>query len=334
VLSQNLPCPPTESTLAASTPFSSVYTHVVSAIQMRLNPTKSPYVDITHAMPSNSSLESVPHSPPTTPGIPHRDDYFTTTIFSRATAVPSYHDSCGLLNPSAPASPFPAVPPASIHVSIVERYIPPCSTAEVVDLLTPTGPSVLLDRLFELSPNGGSLIFLFPTKTGSLTFKNSYLGPILDPLLRHIITVNDLSSDIGNSLGTMPSIDSMPDFETIKRKLSTICRKLNRQTHNSTSPSSNSGEYSITHASTSLIPLPRPLWSEWWVFQEQQRIRDILNLYWRTAKRLPIDKGITAMTLWRDILEGVKNRPYDMESQPAGVEGVEIGVFVIRKGGK
>jgi hypothetical protein len=34
------------------------------------------------------------------------------------------------------------------------------------------------------TPNGGSLLFVYPTKKGASTFKSQYLGPILDPLLR------------------------------------------------------------------------------------------------------------------------------------------------------
>jgi len=208
--------------------------------------------------------------------------------------------------------------------------MPPSSVHEVNDLLSGSGPSVLLDRLIELSPRGGNLIFLFPTKNGAVTFKKEYLGPILDPLLRHLITVHDLSTDIGSSLSNMASVDAMVEFETLKRKISTLCRRLNRPTPSSTTSSSSSGEYSLVHASTGVIPLGRALWSEWWVMQESQRVKDVLHLYWRAALRLPTDKGITASTLWREIMEGIKKRPYEEEP----VNGIEMGVFVVRKGGK
>jgi hypothetical protein len=334
ILSQTLPCPPTESTLEESAPFSSIYVKVVEAIQARLQPGKSPYVDITHAMPPKSTLSSLPQSPPSTPGFPNPAgvDYFSTNVFSRAAPVPSYHDSHGLLNASAPSSPAPLVPPSSVHVACIERYIPPSSVQEANDLLSASGPSVLLDRLIELSPNGGNLIFLLPTKTGALTFKNEYLGPILDPLLRHVITVNSLSTDVASSLGKMSAVDAMLDFEDLKRKLNTICRRLNRQAASPSSPSpnsANSGEYTLVHASTGVMPLARLLWSEWWVVQEQQRIKDVLSLYWRAAHRLPVDKAVTSSSLWRDILEGVKKRAYEREEEPKC--GVEMGVFVIRR---
>ena len=142
--------------------------------------TPTTWINVFHAVQGRFNLADLPTSPPNTPGPPiGGDDYFTQKVFDSAVAISDYQNEAS----SLPKSPRSVVPPSSINVSIVERYIPPSSSNEFVNMFDPNGPSILIDRLVELSPNNGSLAFIYPTRTGALTFMKNYLHPILDPIL-------------------------------------------------------------------------------------------------------------------------------------------------------
>jgi hypothetical protein len=227
---------------------------------------------------------------------------------------------------------MPIVPPQSVHVSVLERYIPPSSAQEYNDLFSPSRPSFLVDRLSELSPDGGSLLFIYPTRRGGSAFKSQYLGPILDPLLRQLVVVNELSADVGRYLGKLSSVSHMDDFDTLKNNLSSLCGAL----------SSSSSQFSIVDARKGSAYLDRNLWTEWYIHQEKARMKEVLSLYWQNGRRLPTnkatsnianpyilgaDKEVTSAMLLGEILDGIRRRPY--ESEPR--DGVELGVFVIRR---
>lgn len=232
----------------------------------------------------------------------------------------------------APSSPCPIVAPASVHVALVERYIPPSSVQEYLDLASPTGPSVLVDRLVELSSDGGSMLFIYPTKRGALTFATEYLGPILDPLLRSIVVLHKLSADVGLALGKMAAVEYMVDFGMMKKKIDVLLRKLNRgNVSQSGGPITASfrGSYNLVYSGTQDVPLDRKVWTDWWAQQETLRIRDVMGKYFKRAQRLPEDTDITSAVLVREILDGVMSRPYG--DAPAPASGVEVGVFVIQR---
>jgi len=177
-----------------------------------------------------------------------------------------------------------------VHVDVVERYLPPPSPREYRDFFSPQGPSVLVDRLLELSPNGGSLLLIYPTKKGAQTFKGHYLGPILDPLLRQLVVVNELSADVGMSLGQMTAISHMDDFETMQSNVQRLCREVSmRESSQSRSrapaPShTNSGTwFNLIHACKGEVIIDRKLWAEWYIQQETPRGREVLNEYGATA---------------------------------------------------
>lgn len=330
IVSQTLPYPLTENKSAAL-PAQNIFNSVIQAVQNRLQQGKSPYIHITHAVPEHFSLSNLPSSPPSTPRTHFRgDDYFNSTVFSSAAVVSAYHDFRGPIQTQALHSPMPVVPPHSVHISVLERYLPPSSAQEYKDIFFPNRPSFLVDRLFELSPDGGSLLFVYPTKRGACTFKSQYLGPILDPLLRQLVVVNELSADVGRYLGKLSSVSQMDDFDTMKLKIAQLCRSL----------SSPTSQFSLVDAGKGNADFDRSVWTEWYIHQERARMKEVLSMYWQNGRRVPgiktspgpsshllADKEVTSAMLLGEILDGIRKRPYECEPR----DRVELGVFVIRR---
>lgn len=336
IVSQTLPYPRAADKSVTLPTHDSVFATMVQAVQNRMQQGQSPYINITHAVPEQFSLSNLPTSPPSTPLSPG-EDYFNSTVFSNAAVVSTYHDFRGPVFGMQSHLPMPVVPPHTIHLSVLERYLPPSSAQEHRDLFSPSRPSYLVDRISELSPDNGSLLFIYPTKRGGATFKSQYLGPILDPLLRQLVVVNELSADVSRYLGKLSSVSQMDDFESMKANLSHLCDTL--------SCSSPSSHFSVVDSRKGNVSLDRNLWTEWFIHQEKSRMKEVLNLYWQNGRRLPVnktstsstmrsnfmlaDKEVTSAMLLGDILDGIRRRPYGEENQHQ--DGVELGVFVIRR---
>lgn len=176
------------------------------------------------------------------------------------------------------------------------------------------------------------MLFIYPTQQGGRTFVTQYLGPILDPLLRSIVVLHQLSADVGIALGKMAAVEHMVGFETMKRKINILLRKLNRGNASQISgPSTlgHKGSYNLVFSGTQEVHLERKVWTDWWAQQETSRIRDVMGRYFKRAQRLPEDTDITSAVLVREIIDGVSSRPYG--DPPAPTTGVEVGVFVIQR---
>lgn len=302
---------------------------MVQAVHNHLQPGQSPYINVTHAVPEQFSLSNLPHSPPSTPRSPTAaEEYFNATVFSSAAVVGAYHDYRGPLQRQMSHAPMPIVPPHSVHISVLERYLPPPSAQEYRDVFCSTRPSFLVDRMSELSPNGGSLLFVYPTKKGASTFKSQYLGPILDPLLRQLVVVNELSADVGRYLGKLNTVSQMDDFATMKANIVALCEAL----------SSSSSKYHVADAGRGSTHLDRNLWSEWFIHQEKARMKEVLNLYWQNSRRHPnksmssggmSGKEVSPAMLLSEIFDGIRKRRYCEDNEPR--DGIELGVFVIRR---
>jgi hypothetical protein len=168
--------------------------------------TNTSWINVFHALPGRYTLSDLPKSPPSTPGPSvGGDEYFTSKVFDSAVAIPDYQLSSKLL----PPSPRPVVPPGSINISVVERYIPPTNTNEYGEMFALKGHSLLYDRLSELSMDNGILFFVYPTKTGAKTFMQHYLGPIIEPLLRTVTVVHDLHSEPSTIWTSTSSLKTM-----------------------------------------------------------------------------------------------------------------------------
>ncbi|KAF2732314.1 hypothetical protein EJ04DRAFT_513978 [Polyplosphaeria fusca] len=322
ILSHALPCPSVTGHL---------FGQIIAAIHGN---TAAPtaWINVFHAVPGRFTLEDLPKSPPSTPGpVVGGDEYFTSKVFDSAVAVPDYanYQFNGKL---LPPSPRPVVAPGSVNISVVERYIPPTNAVEFTEMFSMKGHSLLYDRLVELSTQNGLLLFIYPTRTGGRTFMRDYLGPVIDPLLRTVTVVHDLSSDLGNSLGHMSSVEKLMDFKHLQAAMEGFCERLGQRSSGSQGASTPSPTYSVVHASKEEVVLDRQVWaSDWWIKQEKPRVRETVTKYFRKAQKLPTTAGDTEMTptnLIQEVLDGVARNQYGVDT-PAN--GVEVGIFIVQK---
>ncbi|GAB7356505.1 hypothetical protein MBLNU459_g7257t1 [Dothideomycetes sp. NU459] len=316
VLSHALPSPSTEG---------HIFPIVISSLHDQTPASPTCWINVFHALPGRFNLGDLPTSPPSTPGQPGEgEDYFTTKIFDSAVQIMDYQESIK----SLPASPRPVVPPSSVDVSIVERYIPPTNVNEFTEMFNTKGPSLLVDRLVELSPGHGSLIFIYPTKRGAETFMNEYLGPILDPILRSMVVVNGFSADVSSSLGRMAAVESLPDHETMKRKIQRLCNSLGRISTSTERFHKRQAEFEIVHATQEEVMLDRKVWArDWWCRQEKPRIREVIQRCFRVTNRAEDNKS--PAVLIHEVLDGVAGRPYRDGLSPQS--GIEVSIFVIKR---
>lgn len=316
VLSHALPCPSTEG---------HVFPLVISSLHDQTLASPTCWINVFHALPGRFNLGDLPTSPPSTPGQPQEgEDYFTTKIFDSAVQIMDYQENLR----SLPASPRPVVPPSSVDVSIVERYIPPTNANEFTEMFNTRGPSLLVDRLVELSPDNGSLIFIYPTKLGGETFMNDYLGPILDPMLRSMVVVNGFSADMSSALGRMPAVDSLPDHETMKRKIQRLCNSLSRVSTSSERFHRRQATFELVYAAQEEVVLDRRVWArDWWCKQEKPRIREVISRCFRVANRAEDNKSPSVLI--HEVLDGVANRSYRSGTEPQS--GIEVSAFVIKR---
>ena len=324
VLCHSQPCPLSHETVnVIKWPnVTSAFESLLSAVQEKID-TTGRYIDIVHAVPLKFNMTQIPTSPATTPGFQNTiSDYFNVNVFSKAVVAIDHQDA---LNTSIPSSPRPVVPPCSISVALLERFLPPSTAEEYLHLFQTDAPSVLVNRLIELSPNSGSLVFIYPTAMGAEAFANTYLGPLLHPLLRTMVSIHNLSMDFGAGVGRIAAIDQMLDFEKMSRRIRVLLRKLGR----GASTIQCSPKFTITQASKQVVQLDRRVWIEWWVQQEQGRIRTVVERYLQRGVMMPTKKDATAATLVQEVLDGVRTRKYaDYDEER---KGIEVGVFVIKR---
>jgi hypothetical protein len=308
-----------------TSPHHTVFEATIRSIQERHGPANQPYITITHAVPQKFDLNFLPTSPPATPNIVQEGgDYFNQYTFAHAAVVPAYHAPTRGLSASTNNSPNPIVPPRSVQVAILERYIPPSSVQEYKDLFSTHGRSALLDRLSELSVDGGTLLFICPTKTGATTFSDSYLSPILTPILLQIVNLNRLVWNLAEDIGRMAAIPSMNEFHVMETKINTLCKSMSER--RSTSAGS---RFELVYSSSGNVSLDQATWREWYIEQEKGRIREVLKSYWKQGRRLPGDTEVTDATIARGIVDGLRKGIKD--TRPASGVGVEVGVFVIKR---
>ncbi|RMX81703.1 hypothetical protein D0869_06616, partial [Hortaea werneckii] len=308
-----------------------VFPTIIGALHNSTPTSPTVWVNVFHAIPGRFNLADLPTSPPNTPGpAVGGDDYFTQKVFDSAVPISDYQDDLS----SLPRSTRPIVPPSSINLAVVERYIPPTNANEFSDMFNTNGPSILVDRLVELSPSNGSLVFIYPTRTGAQTFVQEHLGPILDPLLRWICVVHGLSLDLSRSLGHMIAMDRMLEHDQLEHRIARLCALLTQRSTSIQRFHGSKATFSLTYSGKKEVPLTRDVWAkDWWTKQEKPRIRDIMTRYAQEAQKKSsnghVDRPATPTELVQQLLDGVVKREYPIGQEPE--RGVEVGVFVIKR---
>ncbi|KAK5175747.1 uncharacterized protein LTR77_000886 [Saxophila tyrrhenica] len=323
ILSHALPSP---------SPNGHVFTSVITAIQQETTAVES-WINVFHAIPGRFNLADLPRSPPSTPGpAVGGTDYFTEKIFDSAVSIADYQEDLSQL----PRSPRTVVPPSSVDISIVERYIPPTSSNEFKEMFRLEGQSILVDRLRELSTNNGSLLFIYPTKTGGQTFMREYLSPVLDPTLRTMGVVHGLSSSMATTLGGMAAVERLPDHAAFQHQLETL---LARISHGGPAierlfEQHHTPHLTLAYAARQTVMLDRATWAScWWTKQEKPRIREAVTRYAREAQtrssNAHVERPRTSTELLQELLKGVAEKPYPAGQGPR--HGIEVGVFVVKR---
>lgn len=196
------------------------------------------------------------------------------------------------------------------------------------------GPSILVDRLVELSPNNGSLVFIYPTKSGAQTFMREYLGPILDPLLRSMCVVHGLSSDLSRMLGNMTAIERLLEHEQLEYQIKRLCAILTQRSTSMQRFHGRRANFSLVYAAKKEVPLSRDVWArDWWTKQEKPRVRDVVTRYAHEAQKKSsnehVERPATPAELIQHLLDSVLKKPYQAGQEPE--RGLEVGVFVIKR---
>ncbi|KAK3704899.1 hypothetical protein LTR37_013590 [Vermiconidia calcicola] len=314
-----------------------IFSTVINAVQDSTPVTPmSPmtWINVFHAIPGRFNLADIPRSPPSTPGPAiGGDDYFSQKIFDSAVSIADYQEDPSQL----PRSPCSVVPPGSIDLSIVERYIPPSNSNEFAHMFDSHGRSILVDRIVELSPNNGSLLFIYPTKAGGQTFTREYLGPILDPILRSMGVVYGISTALSRALGSMASADHLPNHEVLQRRIASLCARITAGSAPFDRFPSRRPILKLSYASKEYVHLDRKAWAQdWWAKQEKPRLREALTRHARESHHRSNndygDRPRTSTELLQELLSGVEEK----QLYPSGQEpehGVEVSVFVITRTG-
>jgi len=142
--------------------------------------------------------------------------------------------------------------------------------------------------------------------------------------------INGFSVDLGSELGTMAAIDEMHSFETMSRRIQSLCQEMSPQSKENERSAGRRARYTLQFAAKEEVFLERKAWADnWWIKQEKPRVREVLSRYFRIARRMPTDSDVTPTNLIHEVLDGVSSRPYGRNPEPTS--GVEVGVFVIRR---
>lgn len=258
-------------------------------------------------------------------------DYFSmprTVVYAKGTFAATYAEALQNLagNPTNKGSPQTVVAPSTITVSTLERFIPPATRQEYEDLFKMDEPSALVDRLSELKPDNGCLVFIYPTKQGAITFKHNYVGPILGPVLSTMIGVRGVPEMVAENINKLEAVEVMSRFDLLGARINRLIKSMNDKGNG------NVHRFTLAMASKERVHLGRGIWAEWFLEQELPRVRKIVDDYYGRTHRRTVpqvhDQDFTAAGMVSEIIDGIKERPYNA-GEPH--EGIEVGVFVIKR---
>ncbi|KAL8688195.1 MAG: hypothetical protein Q9218_005833 [Villophora microphyllina] len=338
VLYHPQPCPLSRAVEEASnTETVTAKNAVINALQTkfeRFNATR--FVEVTQLVPPKFSFSQMPSSPLTTPNRPAAEanmaDYFSmpkTTIYTKGATVLSHAEvrRNGNQHSNINSLPQTVVAPSSITLSVLERYILPATRQEHEDLFEVNQPSALVDRMTELKPDNGVLIFIYPTRTGGKAWKKQHLNPILDPQLHTMNQANGMPMNLVHAIGFFEARKAMYEYELLRLKISELVKNMNAKGNG------NLHQFTVAAASKQFVHIGRDALVEWYLEQELPRIRALIdNYYGRTLLRVSQDApppDFTSAGFVSQIINSVKTRPYDAASLPR--DDIEVGVFVIKR---
>lgn len=205
-------------------PFLSVIGHALSSIgsiikQNATSQTRS-FLTILIAM----TRSDIPRSPQGTlsSGV-DRSGHFSPKASDFTVAVRGYYGSVAALQPLA----NDVVPLSTTDVSILEQSIPPIHCTEIMPLLRPALPCLLVDRPLKLSSAGDWLVFAYLDMKNDKAFAIEYIGPVLNLPPRSMTNASSLFPDIGTILDQMQSVVDSYSREQLKSKLKLLCQHLN-----------------------------------------------------------------------------------------------------------
>ncbi|KAF2753463.1 hypothetical protein EJ05DRAFT_490155 [Pseudovirgaria hyperparasitica] len=316
ILTHALPCPSAQG---------HVFPHIIRAVNdcaSRMHTDteamRTVWISVYHAVPGRFNMADLPTSPPSTPGPAiGGEDYFATKILDNAVTITDYQGELQRI-----PSPQPVATPGSVHVSIVERYIPPTKPTEFAEMFSLTARrSLLLDRLVELSPDNGTLLFIYPTENGARTFIDEYLNPVMEYAIRELMMTQKLPSDMAAALGRTESASRLLEFARVRSNLETLCAQLNNPLH----PLGHWGilrpaRYTLIASSRQEVTVDRAVWAqEWWTKQEKTRIREILA-------GLPAKSPMSSGVMMQRFIDEIAHREARLPTK-----GIEVCVFMIVK---
>jgi hypothetical protein len=122
----------------------------------------------------------------------------------------------------------------------------------------------------------------------------------------------------------MAVVPIMNEFDVMKTKINNLCKSISER------PSTGgASRFELVYSSRGSVRLDQSTWREWYIEQEKSRIREVLKSYWKQGRRLPGDTEVTDATIARSIIDGLRKGVKDR--RPSSGEGVEMGVFVIKR---
>ena len=188
--------------------------------------------------------------------------------------------------------------------------------------------------MIELSPNNGSLLFIYPTRAGANTFMREYLSPILDPILRSFAVTQGFSSDLNRTLSTMDSVDQLPDYEALRHRIESLCARLTQQPSSAERFHGRRPTLTLSYAAKQHVLLNREAWArDWFNKQEKMRIRQTLTKHaqevQKSARRDMDGERLSASELLQRLLHDIETKPYPNSAEPT--HGVEVSAFVITR---
>lgn len=290
--------------------------------------TNENWVSLVHAVPDKYPLRNITPSPVTTPtaawGAGDGHDYFSLQkVVHSAVVVGEREPNSSHSAAPAPLSPILASTPYSIDVSLYQRIIPPSTPKEAQDFFEPGKQSALVDRLIELAPSG-RLILVYPTLAGATTFQREYLDRALAPITRSVIFGKGMPSEACAAVANSGAAQGIPAFADMQTKLEGVLASMATRPNGRRSPS-----WSILSSKKHQMVLPRKVWQQWWVLQEDSRVRSVMDYYFRQLSRQSFyrDERFTSNELARQIMQDLTQRSHEETERPP----IEVGVFVIER---